>query len=250
MIQHELTAIRLAVLLCAGLLVPSLPAAEPILASATGPEGQTGDLHPFTHLAYIPANSELRTIRFERIKKVKVPASVKHRAEANYCAEIAFKDPGGSMSCSNTGTVVSAVAYEVAYSYIGQPMASDESANRHFEFKVYFRSNELPPEVLQAVSARKLDRADTAAYFAVNTYRETGRQVVIDSARSSFCPGAYRDGVWTHTDESCHDDIHYTAITTPSDYIAVRVDAVPMSAKRAATGVANTKRLVDPAPGQ
>jgi hypothetical protein len=231
MIQQKLTAMRLGVLLSGGLLVPSLPAAEAILA------------HPFTHLAYIPANSELGTIRFEGIKRVNVPASFKHNAGANYCAAADFRDPGGSMFCPSAGAVVSAVTYEVTYSYTGRPMASDESANRHFAFRVYFGYNELPPEVLQAASARKPDRTDTAEYFAVNTTREPMRRIVIDSARSSFCAGDYADGIWTHHDESCHDDIRYTAMTTPSDYIAVRVDAVPMGRERTAIAAAN-------APGQ
>ena len=238
MIQLKLTPIRLGVLLCGGLLVPSLPAAEPIGATATVPQTQTEDLHPFTHLAYIPATSELGTIRFEGIKRVNVPARIKHTADASSCAELAFSEPGGSMYCPDT-RIESVAAYEVTYSFTGQPMASDELASRHFTLEVYFRPDELAPELREAASARKPNRADTAAYFAMNSYREPVRRVVIDSARSSSCPGAYRDGVWTHNDESCHDDIRYTANTTPSDHVTVRVDAVPMRQERAVIAAAN-----------
>jgi hypothetical protein len=83
MIQSKLTAIRFGVLLCGGLLVPSLPAAEAILASAV-PEGQTEELHPFTHLAYIPANAEIGTIHFEGIRRVNVPDQA-HRQRELLC---------------------------------------------------------------------------------------------------------------------------------------------------------------------
>jgi hypothetical protein len=231
MIQLKLSPVGLRVLLCGGLLVLSLPAAEPV--------PPTEDAHPFTHLAYIPANSELGTIRFEGIKRVNVPARIKHIADGHYCAELAFSDPGGSMFCPSTRTGSVTAAYEVTYSFTGQPMASDELASRRFALAVYFRPDELAPEVLHAV------RTDMAGYFAVNTYREPVRRVVIDSARSSLCPGSYRDGVWTHNDESCQDDIHYTAITTPSDSVTVRVDAVPISAQRPPSLLPSTKRLGD-----
>jgi hypothetical protein len=223
MIQINPSPIGWGVLLCGALLALSLPAAEPVRAIGT----QTEDAHAFTHLAYIPANSELGTIRFEGIKRVNVPARTKHIADAHYCAELAFSDPGGSMFCPYSSTESVTAAYEVTYSFTGQPMASDELASRHFALAVYFRPDELAPEVLRAVSARKPDRTEMAGYFAVNTYREPVRRVVIDSARSSLCPGSYQDGVWTHNDQSCQDDIHYTAITTPSDSFTVRVYAVP-----------------------
>lgn len=99
-----------------GLLVPSLPAAEPVEAIATVPQAQTEDQHPFTHLAYIPADAELGTIRLEGVSRVHVPSWIMHTADANYCAEAAFRDPGGSAFCPSTGGVVSAVAYQVTYS--------------------------------------------------------------------------------------------------------------------------------------
>jgi hypothetical protein len=222
MIRPKLTSIRLGVLLSGGLLVPSLPAAEPVDAMAAAPQAQTGDLRPFTHLAYIPADAELATIRFEGISRAHVPARIQRTANAHYCAEAAFRDPGGSAFCSSTGTVMSAVAYEVTYSYTAKPMASDELANRHFVFSVYFRYDELPPEVQQAASARKLDRADTAGYFAVNTQRQRVQRVVIDSAQSSFCQGA------------------------PSDNITVRVNAAAMGRERTAHAGAIAKGLANP----
>jgi hypothetical protein len=245
MFQHKLTPILSEALLCGVAILPLLPAAEPIVATGIVARAQTEDAHPFTHLAQIPANSDLGTIRFEGIKRVNVPARIEHVADANYCAELAFSEPGGSMFCPYLRTASVTSAYEVTYSFTGQPMASDELASRHFTFEVYFRPDELAPEVRQAASAKNRNRADTAGYFAVHTYRGPARRVVVDTARSSYCPGAYQDGVWIRSDESCRDEIRYMAMTMPSDSVTVSVDAVPMPAQRAAVTAANTKPLED-----
>jgi hypothetical protein len=215
MFQHKLTPIRLGIVLYGALLVPSLPAAE----------SPTEDVDAFTHLAYIAANSALGTIRFEGIKRVRVPAGTRHTAGARYCAEAAFRGPGGSMFCPSTGTESTAAAYEGTFSFTGQPLASDEQASPRFTFKAYFQPDELAPEVRLAAAARKLERTDAAGYFAVHTSREPLRGVVLDSARSAFCAGAYADRVWIHNERSCQDDVHYTEITEPSAAAIATADA-------------------------
>ena len=176
MFQLTVSRIRLGALLCGGLLVPSLRAAASVEAIAKAPEPETTAAQLLTHIAYIPANSDPGTIRFEGIRLVSVPAGIQHTAGANYCAELASRDPGGSMFCPSASTAQRVTAaYEVTYSFTGQPMTSDELASRHFTLKVYFHPDELAPEVRQAVAGR-LNRADTAAYFAVNAYREPKRR--------------------------------------------------------------------------
>jgi hypothetical protein len=187
---------------------------------------QVEDLHPFTHFALIPAGSDLRTIRFENAKTVEVPTKIIYTTDTDYCAELAFRDPGGSMYCRRMQTESPTTAYEVTYSFRGQPLASDENGNTHFTFHVYFRLGELAAEVRNALSTRKLGRADTAGYFTVTTSRELVQRVVIDGARSHFCDTILRDGSWTDTDSDCQDRIYYKTIATASDYIRVRVDPV------------------------
>jgi len=200
-----------AVLLTGGLLFPSLRAAE--------------NLHPFTHLATIPAGADLSTIRFEKVRLVQLPSRIKYTSDEGYCKELAFRDPGGSMACPSARTEAPVSAYEVTYSFTGQPLGSDETGGRNFTLSVYFRPNELPPDVQKALSERKLSRSDAAAYFAVSTSREPAKRVVIDDRQSHFCAGNYVDGAWAHTDAGCLDTINYTSVTAPSDYITVKVDA-------------------------
>jgi len=204
-----------AVFLGAGLLIPA----------QNGPNVAAEG--PFTHFARIPVGADLRTIRFEKVKTVKVRAVVASTGDANYCREAGSRDPGGSMACPQARGGAPVEAYEVTYSYTGPPLASDEYANRNFTFSVYFRPNELSPDAQRAIAARKISRADAAGYFAVSTYREQAGRVAIDDTKSRFCPGTYVDGVWTHNDPRCEDKVVYREVSEPSGYITVQVDAVP-----------------------
>ena len=185
----------------------------------------TRDLRPFTHLARIPADSGKDTIRFEGAKVVRVTARIASTMDPAYCAALAFRDPGGSMSCPAIETGSPATAYEITYSYIGQPLASDEFGGRNFTFQVYFRPDELAPRVRQALM-KKENRSDLAGYFEVSTVREQVRRIAIDEAKSRFCDGNYVDGTWTHSNAACQDEIHTTAIYGPSDYLTVGVEPV------------------------
>jgi hypothetical protein len=196
---------------------------------------QVKELQPFTHVAQIPADSDKGTIRFEGAKIVQVPTRITYTMDPRYCEEVAFRDPGGSMYCPSLQTGSPATAYEVTYSYIGQPMPSDEYGGRYFTFRVYFRPDELAPEVRQALAEKKWNRADFAGYFQVNTFREPVQRTVIDEAKSHFCSGSFADGAWTHSETNCQDEIHMKAIASPSDYITVRVDPVSAMAGRVST---------------
>ena len=234
MFRDGFTLVTLGAALCGGVLSTSLRA-EPLHKQssavnndAIGSRVQVEDLQPFTRVAYIPAGSDLITIRFEEAKKVDAPTKIRYTTDTNYCAEVMlFRDPGGSMECPSRETESPTAAYELTYSFRGQELASDEHGLSHFVFQVYFRPDELGSDVRRALSNRKLSRAEKASYFTVRTYREDVRQVVVDEGQSNFCDTKVLDGVWTRTDPNCQDRISYRTITTPSDYITVRVDPIP-----------------------
>jgi len=137
------------------------------------------------------------------------------------------------MFCPSTRIESAAPAYEVTYSFTGQPTASDEFTNRHFTLTVYFRAEELAPEVRQALSGGKPSRADLAGYFAVHTNRAPVQRVAIENARSTFCAGAHVDGAWTHSNQNCRDDIRYTMVTGQSDFVTVKINSLSKAEERA-----------------
>jgi hypothetical protein len=189
-----------------------------------GPETHVEDLHPFTHLAFISADSDLESIRFEKVKATKVFTERKSTMDPGYCYDLQFRDPGGSMYCPYVQEESPALAYEVTYSFTGQPLASDEYGNRNFTFQVYFRPEELPQALQTAISRGKVKRAELATYFNVATSRLPVRSAVIDEANSSFCDGNYMDGNWIQKDPKCQDKVSVKTVTIPSDYITVRVE--------------------------
>jgi hypothetical protein len=209
-----------AALLSGGLLFPSIRAED------SNNHTSTTAVHPFTHFAYIPVGADLGTIRFEKVTMVKVPAGFQYTTDPDYCQELAFRDPGGSIACPSAQSEAPVPAYEATYSFTGQPLASDEYGGRNFTFSVYLQPGELAPDVQKALAGGKLSRSDAAAYFAVNTYREAVRRVAIDNQQSHFCDGNFVDGMWAHTDPGCNDNVVYAAVTVPSGYITVKVEPV------------------------
>jgi len=194
-----------------------------MLARPNGNGAQTEEVHPFTHVAYIPADTDPTSVRFSKIRLVKVASRISYTDDRAYCQQLAFRDPGGSIACPSSHTDAYVPAYEVTYSYVGQPL-STEDLSRDFRFSVYFRLDELAPGVKRALPVGRKGRSEAATYFTVTTKRETTRQVAIDNQHSTFCDGTYRDGAWTHTDTRCQDLITYTIAEVPSGYITVRVD--------------------------
>jgi hypothetical protein len=189
-------------------------------------ESQIEDLHPFTHFASIPADSDPASIKFKKVKATKVFTKRKSTMDSGYCQGLQFTDPGGSMYCPYVQDESPALAYEVTYSFTGQPLASDEYGNRNFTFQVYFRPEELPQALRTVLPAGKAQRAELATYFNVTTSRPLVRAAVIDEAHSSFCDGNYMDGNWIQKDPKCQDKVSFKTVTTPSDYIAVQVEPV------------------------
>jgi hypothetical protein len=191
-----------------------------------GPKTQIEDLHPFTHFSTIPASSDPGTIKFEGVKTTKVFTKVKSKMDQGYCADLQFRDPGGSMYCPYVEQESPVSAYEVTYSYTGEPLASDEYGNRYFTFNVHFRPEELRAALRTALSAGRMKRTELATYFDVTTSRLPVRAAVIDEANSSFCDGNYMDGNWIQNDPRCKDKVSFNTVTVPSAYITVRVEPV------------------------
>ena len=213
---------------------------------ATGAARGEETLQPFTHVARIPADSDTGSIRFQKAKMVKIPTTIEYTMNPEYCKEIAFRDPGGSMFCPFARTGTPATAYELTFSVVGSPLASDEYGNRNFTFEVYFRPDELAPDVRQAISNGKRSQSDVAGSFKVSTSREPVRKIVVDEAESHFCAGNFLDGSWTTSDAKCKDQVNYKALAAPSDYISVRIDpsearAGLASANKAATAITRNK---------
>ena len=138
------------------------------------------------------------------------------------------------MYCPYTQEESPARAYEVTYSFIGEPLASDEYGDHYFHFQVYFRPEELPTGLRRALSIGKMKRSELTTYFNVAISRPAVRAAVIDEANSSFCDGNYVDGNWIQRDPNCKDKVSFKTVTRPSDYITVQVDPVPPRAQQAA----------------
>jgi hypothetical protein len=214
------------------------------LAAGAARGGET--LQSFTHVARIPADSDTGSIRFQKAKMVQIPTTIAYTTDPEYCKDIGFRAPGGSMYCSSARTGTPAAAYELTFSVVGHPLASDEYGNRNFTFEVYFRPDELAPDVRQAISNGKRSRRDVGGSFKVSTSREPVRKIVVDEAESHFCARNLLDGSWTTSDASCKDQVYYKALAAPSDYITVRIDPSAVraglaSANNAATAITRNK---------
>jgi hypothetical protein len=225
--------------LIAGLLATLLCAGQP--SQSTGAsnlphdrQGETKDLNPFTHVAYLPPGADLGSIRFEGARMVQVPVKIRQTASP-HCQDTGFSEPGGHAPCSHTQTVSREQAWEVTYSYDGQPMTSDEYGGRHYTVHVYFRADELAPDAQKALSAKRQSRVEKAAYFATKTYRDPAR-------KTTFCDGRFQDGAWIQTDPNCRDKVSYKTTIGDSGYVALRVDPVPPNARNARTTPANLTR--------
>jgi hypothetical protein len=197
----------------------SLRASVPQSRSAA----QITELHPFTHVARIPAGADLHSIRFEGIRAVRVMTRQQSVSDAGPCDD-RFADPGGSMYCPQIIDLAPVPAYEVSYSYRAPALASDEYGDTRFVFSVYFRPDELSA-ALREVAAAGRTRRKAAGFFEVISSNESTREIVVDPERSNFCRGNYTDGNWMHTDRNCVDQIVHVPIVSLSPYIALKVIA-------------------------
>jgi hypothetical protein len=143
------------------------------------------------NVAYISADVDPSSIRFESIKPISISTTP---------------------------------AYRITYSFKGRPMASDEYADTHFTFSVYVRPDDLSAAVRRAVDERHLSRNEAASLFRVTSAPGMVQRVAIDEANSTFCEGSYVDGSWMPRDRSCEDKPAYRTVTSASGYVAVKID--------------------------
>jgi hypothetical protein len=59
---------------------------------------QMSDLQPFTHIAYVPANADLSTIRIDTVKMVKVATKLRSMSNTRDCDDW----PGNTADCIRT----------------------------------------------------------------------------------------------------------------------------------------------------
>ena len=210
-----------------GFMAPPFFAQDAATGSARdGVEVYTADLHPFTHFASIPASSDPEMIQFEKVRAIKVFTEVKSTRDPGYCHNLQANEPGGSMYCPFIQHESPATAYEVTYSFEGEPLASDEYGNHNFTFQVYFKPEELPSTLQSAISGHKVGRTELASYFNVTTSRPLVHGSVIDEANSSFCAGHFMDADWVQNDPHCQDKVSLKNVTSLSDSITVQVEPI------------------------
>lgn len=232
--SHQFIATCFAIFAMGSTMVASAVAAP--VPATKGDVVEITDLQPFTHVAYIPAGSDLSSIKIESIKAVKVAGKRRAVTNQRYCDQ-PWSDPGGSMYCHHSTDESYVPAYRVTYSYRGQPMTSDEYGNTYFTFSVNFRPDEITPKLREVLSSDEVKRTALTEFLRVTTSRDSAQQVFIDEAHSTFCDGNYVDGNWMQTNPKCEDRIAYRKATSPSAYITVRVDAAS-HLERAAAGSA------------
>jgi len=198
------------------------------------------ELTPFTHVAYIPADADLSSIRLKGIKAVKVASRRRSTTELHYCNEQRLMtEPGGSIYSPLTRDESAVPAYQVTYTFTAAPMASDEYGNTTFAFNVYFQADGLGSNLRKALTSKRVSPIDLSEYFQLTASRQPIDQLVIDQANSMTCDGDYVDGNWIRSNSSCQENITYKKAAIASPYITVRVDEVSHLQASAATGASH-----------
>jgi hypothetical protein len=186
---------------------------------------QISDLQPFTHIAYIPVESDLSSVKIEGIKMVKAATKARSVTKPSECDRTGG-EPGASPNCTRTTYGSRVPAVQVTYSYRAP---SDESGSAWFTFDVYFREDEIDPRLLRALSKGKISRSAAAELFEISTLRGSTQQLALDETNSILCEGYYVDGSWVHTNPRCEDSVTYRKVASPSPYFTVKVDSAPSS---------------------
>jgi len=186
---------------------------------------QISDLQPFTHIAYIPVDSDLSSIKVESIKMVKAATKLRSVTKPRDC-DHPGGEPGAPLNCTRTTYQSRVPAVKITYSYRAP---SDESGSAWSTFDVYFREDEIGPRVRRVLSTGKISRSAAAELFEISTVRGSTQQPLLDETNSILCEGYYADGSWVHTNPSCEDSVTYRKVASPSPYITVRVDSAPSS---------------------
>ena len=198
--------------------------------TAGGEIVQTSDLHAFTHIAYIPANADLSTIRIGTVKMVKIATKLRSVSNTRDCDDW----PGNTADCVRTRYESLVPALRVTYWYKAPSTATEEPGDAYYTFSVYFRDDEIRPALLRSLSDGKLRRSAAAELFEISTSRPSIQQEVIDELNSTFCDGYYSESSWVHTNPTCEERVTYRQVASLSPYVSVKVDLAPPSLEAAA----------------
>ena len=186
---------------------------------------QVSDLHPFTHIAYIPADADLSTIRIDGVKMVKVATKQRSVSNVRDCDDW----PGNTADCTRTRYESRVPALKVTYLFKAPSKAAEEFGDAYYTFSVYFRADAVEPGLIRTLSAGKLGRNAAAELFEISTSRPLIQQDVVDEANSTFCDGYYGDSGWVHTNPTCVDKVSYRQVASMSPYVSVKVDLASSS---------------------
>jgi hypothetical protein len=96
----------------------------------------------------------------------------------------------------------------------GSRSCSDEYGSKDLTFHVYFRPDEIPPELFLGHS-HKITRSAARETFRLTTSRETVDRVGVDWANSTTCHGNYLDGNWVRSNPNCEEHIVYGPTPVP-----------------------------------
>jgi hypothetical protein len=216
-----------AILLLAGFVLSAMPqyGQEPANRNNNS-ERQTEALNPFDRMAWIPADANTASIKFVGIKETTVFTTIETISDPVRCNNLSAKPPLESEYCPEVRDGSPARAYEVTYSFIAAPLPTDKTHDPNFAFQVYFRPEELPPQLRKAVTEHKVKREELGSYFRISTSRPSVQSTVVNNAKSSFCKGTYVDGSWVLEDPNCQDKVVLKKVIVPSQYIAVKVELI------------------------
>jgi hypothetical protein len=196
--------------------------ARPAKAS-TGVVISVESIKAFTHYTFISADADLKSIRFQGVKKIRLATKVRSTLDPAYCEnESADAGAGGSLLCPRIEAMDYEPSYQVTYSYQGPPLSSDEYGDKRFSFSVFFRPEELDGSIPGSFLRNKRAAAES---LRVITSSEMAERLVIDEKASTLCPGHYADAEWVPDDANCQDKVLLRVLTTPSDYVRVSVEA-------------------------
>jgi len=222
--NHVLTVATVAITSAYANAIPAVAQTTTASVPTAGAEvEQISDLQPFTHIAYIPADADLSTIRIDTVKMVKVATKLGTVSNTRDCDDW----PGNPADCIRTRLESRVPALRVTYWYKAPSTTPEESVDAYYTFSVYFRADEIRPDLFRALSAGEVGRSAAAELFEVSTTRASIQQGVIDEANSTFCDGYYLDSDWVHSNPRCEDRVTYRQVASLSPYISVKVDLAP-----------------------
>ena len=160
--NHVLTVATVAITSAYANAIPAVAQTTTASVPTAGAEvEQISDLQPFTHIAYIPADADLSTIRIDTVKMVKVATKLGTVSNTRDCDDW----PGNPADCIRTRFESRVPALRVTYWYKAPSTTPEESVDAYYTFSVYFRADEIRPDLFRALSAGEVGRSAAAEAF-------------------------------------------------------------------------------------